>query len=675
MNSDFKRARWWFAAAVPALVLTLHSLALVPLGSRTITLSDIRPFEGAAYLATLAPQTYPLPPEPALELREDGVLNPFPSMPGWGSVVAPGAGRYRVAGTTLYFSASDNSDPRTNGRTYTVTQPVPIPRRLLLVLWAIGLVGFFVGLVIVRRPVARFVAAPPFWILAGLLLALVAANRLWLFTDYPLVAVHPDSGGYYAISEQIGSGVWPNFGNRPPVYPLFLKAVFSTVDRLWALALAQTLLSFSGALLLAYGAYCWRAALGLPAVLLMALFLFGFTTLEHDTAMLSESVYANCLMLAFGGLLMGLRDRRPGWLAWASTAMALAILTRPAGMFLVVTFVIVAAWLAWRRFPRWCLVAFALPLPIILLSMSYYNLKVVRAFAPTTWGEANLAVATFVYWEQDPAYPPEINADVVRIQQIISGRLELTGKNRDVLDQSWHPDRLGAIYVESFNAAALDIAQMMGGHYETTGRFWIRRIAFDSIAKHPKYYGKFVYAMLFNYFRPAPDYDFRAYLMNRAWTHYVARTFAPEKGNLLMVRMAKEQADGVPPPRMIVTSFEPSETMDLQDRVLISPTWKWRVYELTHRARRFFFQRWIWTVSVFVGLLASVVVLWRSRLRHDAAFVVFIVTVSALGASLVVSLVEFSQPRYSYPMEWAYGLSAVLLPLLFLRPQVDRIDP
>lgn len=674
MTSDFRRSLWWFAAAVPGLVLTLHSLALLPLASRTITLQDIQPVAGAAYVASLAPQTYPSPSAVALELREDGVLNPMPSMPGPAPVVAPGAGRYHVAGPSLHFSASDNSDPRTNGRTYTVTQPVPIPRRLLLVLWAIGIIGVVVGTVIVRGPLVRFLAAPPFWMLAALLFALVTANRLWLFTDFPVVAVHPDSGGYYAISEQIGTGVWPNFGNRPPVYPLFLKAVFSVVDRLWALALAQSLLSFACALMLAYGAYCWRAALGLPAVLLMALFLFGFTTMEHDTAMLSESLYASCLMFAFGSLLIGLRVRKAGWLAWTSTAMALAILTRPAGMFLVVTFGMIVAWLAWRRFPRACLVAFVLPLPIILLSMSYYNLKVVRAFAPTTWGEANLAVATFVYWEPDPAYPPEINADITRIQRIIDGRFELTGKNRNVLDQSWHPDRLGGIYVESFNAAALDIAQMMGGHYETTGRFWIRRIAFDSIAKHPMYYGKFVYAMLFNYFRPAPDFDFRAYLMNRAWTHYVARTFAPEKGNLIMVRMAKEQADGVPPPGIIVTSFDPNETMDLQDRVLISATWKWRVYEMTHRARRFFFQRWIWTLSVFVGLGASVFVLWRSRLRHDAAFAVFIITISAVGASLVVSLVEFSQPRYSYPMEWAYGMSAVLLPLLFARPQPERID-
>jgi hypothetical protein len=655
------------AAALPALLFTLHALGLAPIAWRTTALEGFQPGTGHAYIAPLPSLGYPTPPDPTAIVKENGVALPFPSMPGWGSVGERGQGRYHLSGGQIYLSTPDNSDPRSNGRRYTIEYPWPIPRRLMQVLWLVALAGLAIGLVRARAPIVGYLRRPPFWTLALALGVMVVANRLWVFTDYPIVAVHPDSGGYFAIAEQIGSGVLPNFGNRPPMYPLFLKAVFTVQDRLLALAFAQSLLSFAGALTLVYGATRWSPALGVPATVMLGLYLFGFQSMEHDTAMLSESLYASFLMFAFGALIAGLRQARPLWLAVASASMGFAILTRPAGMFLLVTFAIVAAWLLWRRFPRVALAAFAIPLPLLMLSMSYYNLRVVRAFAPTTWGEANLAVATFLYWEPDPSYPPEINADVERIRTIIQGRYDATGKDRTVLDRSWHPNRLGAIYVESFNAAALDIAQMMGGHYETTGRYWIRRIAFDSIAKHPLYYGKFVYAMLFNYFRPAPDYDFRLYLQNRAWVHYVARTFAPEKGNGIMTRMAKELAAGIPRPPLVVASFDTNDVMDLQDRVLLPATWKWRLYHLTHRARQFFFERWIWTMAVFAGLLASTYLLMRSRVRHDGAFVLFIVTVSALGASLVVSLVEFSQPRYSYPMEWAYGMSAVLLPLLASR--------
>lgn len=289
-------------------------------------------------------------------------------------------------------------------------------------------------------------------------------------------------------------------------------------------------------------------------------------------------------------------------------------------------------------------------------------------FAPTTWGEANLAVATFLYWETDPLYPAAINTDIERIRENIAERHAVTKQDATLLDRSWDPGELSPIFVNSFNGPALDIAMTMGGgRYKTADREWIRRIAFDSIRKHPVYYAKFVVSMLYLYFKPAPDDDFRVYLQNRAWLFYVARHYSPEKGKAFMVRLGKEFAREPPPPTLIITESDPNVPMNLSERILIPPTVGWRVYYLTHLARHAFFEFWAWPICMFVGLIASLIVLARTRFRHDGAFVLFIITISAVGASLVVSLVEYSQPRYSYPMEWVYGMSAVLLPLLLMR--------
>ena len=43
-----------------------------------------------------------------------------------------GAGRFSAVGETLVFSATDNSDPRSNGRRYSVVRPTPIRRRVRL---------------------------------------------------------------------------------------------------------------------------------------------------------------------------------------------------------------------------------------------------------------------------------------------------------------------------------------------------------------------------------------------------------------------------------------------------------------------------------------------------------------------------------------------------------------
>jgi hypothetical protein len=595
-------------------------------------------------------------------------------MPGWGTVATNGQGRFHLNGDMLFFSATDNSDPRTNGRTYTVRRPTPLPKRLVQAAWLVALLSTMVVAFRHRAALRAALAHPPFAAPALLLFCLLVANRAWFFVDFPVIAIHPDSGGYFAVAEQMGTGTLPNFGNRPPVYPIFLRIVFEIVDQGIAIAYAQTLLSFLGCLSLLYGVYLWSPALSVPAALGLSLYLFGFTTMEHDTAMLSESVYASNLMFAFGGLLAALRTGKARWFAWSSTAMALAILTRPAGMFLVVSYAIVMAWLLWRRFGWRPIVAFALPLPLLLISMSVYNLRVVKAFAPTTWGEANLAVATFVYWETDPSYPSEINDDIRRIQAIIQGRLDLTKKDRTVLDRSWDPLETSPIYLESFNAAALDIAQMMGGrNYETAGRQWIRRIAFDSIRKHPDYYAKFVYAMLYLYFKPAPDYDFRVYLQNRAFMFYVQHHFSAKRGIEFMVRLGKEYADGAPPPKLVVTNRDLAAPVDLGERVIITPTWGWRIYEITHKLRFRLFEYWAWSWAVLIGLIAAIVSIVRTRFRDDAAFALFMVAVSSVGASLVVSLVEYSQPRYSYPMEWAYVVCAMMTAIVvFVRPAPTR---
>jgi len=40
-----------------------------------------------------------------------------------GDIAKQGSGRYSHWGNSLVFSASDNSDPNTNGRSYWVVQP------------------------------------------------------------------------------------------------------------------------------------------------------------------------------------------------------------------------------------------------------------------------------------------------------------------------------------------------------------------------------------------------------------------------------------------------------------------------------------------------------------------------------------------------------------------------
>ena len=476
----------WALSVLPPLLLTLHAIGIMPLQWQTVALADFRPHQGFAYIAPLKTANDPPLPFRGGVVYENGKTVAFPNAAGWDVVATQGGGRFHLSDGTIFLSATDNSNPRVNGRSYSLVRPYPTSHRVLQASWALAALGTLAVLMLRWRAVGRFLANPPFLLIALCLLGLLAANRAWLFVDYPLVAIHPDSRSYYSPGRTAQHGELPNFGIRPPVYPLFLWGVFSLVDRALFLAFCQTVLTFVASLLLVYGAYRWKPVLAWPTLIVIALFLFGFTTIEHDTAMLSESVYTSCLMLSFAGLIIGLRDWQWGWLALSSAAMALAILTRPAGMFLIVTYALITAWLLWKRVSWRPLLAFAIPFPLLMVTMSVYNQLHVDVFAPTTWGEANLAVATFLYWETDPGYPPEVNRDIERIRQIIDDRHRETKQDPNLLDRSWDPNQLSPIFVNSFSAPALYIAMNIGGGgYESSGRQWIRRIGFDQYGSIP----------------------------------------------------------------------------------------------------------------------------------------------------------------------------------------------
>jgi len=54
-----------------------------------------------------------------------------------------GAGRYSLWGGSLYFSSSDNSDPRTNGRKYEIYWPMPVTP---IIIWMIYILAIFMTL-------------------------------------------------------------------------------------------------------------------------------------------------------------------------------------------------------------------------------------------------------------------------------------------------------------------------------------------------------------------------------------------------------------------------------------------------------------------------------------------------------------------------------------------------
>lgn len=649
----------WLLALTPILVLGLHATAILPVAWSERPVDGFQPIAGFSFATPL--QTKWMSREwvgnsPA-QVLEDGRPLACANPPA-NDTSEVGLGRYQLDGGWLFVAPSDNSDPRTNGRRYSLRWPTK-PSKVLLAIGLLWSGGFGVfALWSSRRALANLLDAPPLWVSLLLVLVPLAAHRWWFFADVPLPAVHPDSGSYYALTRLMMSGEWPHFEIRPPGYPLFLRVVLGTTHSLLGLMIVQTLMSAASACILVYAVHRLRRPLAPWVALCLAGFVTGLWPIEHDTAVLSESLYVNCIVLGAGFLILALATSRAACFAASSAALGLAILTRPAGLFLAVPFVFSIAFLLWNSRPRPQVLAFCLPLPLLVLLVSSYNYATSGVFNVTAWGEANLAVATFTMWDVNPSYPPEINVKVAEVRRLVQERL--TGDERAALTGSWNPDLLAPVFLKGFWQPALNAASNISADYLESRR-WIRRIAIDSIRSNPSTYAKFVWTMSYVYYINNVRYRaaFSDFVTYRVQNLFVAPASAqdPIRAELLGTYLRQQ----LPP-----TVSLGGACAGTPQTVMIGQTTARRVHSLTQKLRDDVFARAVWVYAFFLVLLMALVRLAASGGRHLGAFVVSVLGISAMAAGLLVCLVEYGGQRYSYPTEFIYYVTVALAPLLWI---------
>ena len=646
----------------PLVLLLLHGLAIVPMAWSERELRHLEPGAGRQYVESLGTtwmSRHQVGESPAVVL-EDGVPLPCANMPPE-AIAEFGAGRYMLADSNVYLSAPDNADPRTNGRRYLLRWPTP-PSLLgsITAAYLLATIAAVAGLVMLawswRERLVATIAHPPFALSAAMFVVPFVLHRAWFLFDVPLPGLQNDTSSYYAPALDLLSGRWPHLEVRPPGYPMFLASIFAAGGGLVGVTVAQTLLTAAACLVLIFGVHRLRPAASPWAAIAMAAWATGFWPLQHDTSILSESVYASTIIFAIGFLIWSLAGGGAAIFALASIAIALAIATRPAGLFLLVLFVLIAVYLRHTRRTRAEIMAFVVPFPALMLALALYNWSVSGVFTITAWGEANLSVSTFTFWEPSPDYPPEINE---RIAAIVA-KIGITEAENRARAETWSPSRLTPIFLKGYNGEALDLALGIAGGYGNA-RPWLRRISSDAIRKHPNLYVKFVSSMAYMY-----------YLDNIRWRADFV-DYVNARAMMLLTREGLAEQDRAPLRHdLIARHFNPSAPvrMAAADQcstggagAVIPTAWR-RLYRATQRTRDQIFSR-----TLFAGLAAMAFVLaaWqfaRSGGRHDVAFVTLILGLGVIGSGLVVCLVEYAGHRYSYPTEGLVYLAVALAPWL-----------
>jgi hypothetical protein len=343
---------------------------------------------GVAYTLTLPQPRSPLyrivgdlpshPRQSDLQLTEDGrALGHAHAQ--HGDIRKLGGGRYSHWNAILLFSASDGSDPRSNGRRYSATVQAQLRPAWQAAGWAgLALAAGCAVLIAVRRPDSRIGTAVGLagrWIRAGVRPSAVAAMPTSLLLIAAAVAgvvavllgwhtgpgttsaselarYFPisDASGYHGCATALAAkGTMAGFDNDWCVRRVLYVGFLATLLPLSAWSSQGALIAQGALVALAIGllAVQVRAIAGTLAAAVVALLLAAFAWEFVFGLFMTEALGFPLALAAFALLLGGDRDRR--WRLAGAVLLSAALTTRAGAMFLLPALLL---WLVWVEWPQ-----------------------------------------------------------------------------------------------------------------------------------------------------------------------------------------------------------------------------------------------------------------------------------------------------------------------------------
>jgi len=395
------------------LIACVASLALRQVGTRyefDLLPKSMAYHEGAAFRAHAAGQVswpWRRAPDTISDLRrsrlilfEDGRPLGPPHQP-HGQISSLGDGRYSHWNNFILFSASDNSDPRTNGRHYhaidyaTLSASVGALPWLLLCIWAV---------VDLRRSRLIRKLSATYQLLErrigrlGIFLILTApivitANTV-IIRHWPLPAViTPDTALYVDFNEVRTIG-----------YPVFLKTVIALFGDLRLLVAIQLNLLLGSILMLGWAVGRVVASLlcGIVLVLVLAL---NPALLNWTEQLMSEGLFIPVLLAHASLVLLLLKQPSRATAALAGITLVAAILVRPAAYSLLLNLPLLV--LLVRREQITILAWTVIPATALYLAASGAHRAVLGTWQSQSFGGYNLLgnVALLIHGDV-PGAPP-----------------------------------------------------------------------------------------------------------------------------------------------------------------------------------------------------------------------------------------------------------------------------
>lgn len=658
-----KRARFFIIAAVALWILSiaivLHNQEIIVAAWQSKPVTNFSHVANYTYEAFLDKNDLS-PPSSAMLFEDSTALGPGNSNAP--SISCLGRGRYQFRYDRLHFSTSDNTDPMRNGRYYTIKWPYPIPPPLR---WLIFGLTIAVTAISVRgldylRGCLRQRGAVILSISFGIVIVSFLITRLPYLIYYPVVSIHPDTVGYFEIVSQMDKGQMPSLYLRPPGYPLFMKLVFLISNKLFSLVIAQAAMSLLSSLVFVYAVFKAYRRLAISAALALAAFISSHVYLEAEISILSESIYVSVLVLAFGFLIMALRLRKSLYFILFSAAAAYSIYIRPAGMFFIPIVVVIVIYAVVNHYKRRHALAIAVPFGCLLVTLASYNLLTFHTFSLSNYGELTTLVGMSTFLEEDGSYSKELNEAIRKI------RARSTPVDRDILETSWSPEKFDRAMFNAYNAGGDGgiigpISEAAGNPPQKRLLSVCRGLYLDIARKNPyKFFRKTFIIFLAYHQNTSKEHEFYSTVNTLYNDMYVQKNTLCNTHDDSVKAICKEYSNPQP---LAYFSVQDSGCGGIVNYI---PTFIQQIhYKIFSKLHKFLFRSLFWPILNLIIFIMSAFYLVRFRLRYTGAFILFIMSSSALLSALIVGLSTFPNVRYTYTTEFIYYAVAALAPILW----------
>ncbi len=506
-------------------------------------------------------------------------------------------------------------------------------------------------------------------------------SRFPFFAFTPIAEVTTeDSVEYYGMILDFISGKNKiDFGYISPGYPFFLFIIGLLKNTTIAVILAQSIIALLAGIFLIYSIYsCYESYAYLIAFTLCGYF-SSELNIDVDSLILPDSIYTSLLIFYCSCLILALEKNKVIYWIFLSLISAELILIRSSALFIFPVMFCIIFFIVYNKYKRNNVLAFIVPLSIIMVIYSAYNYYSINSFTivtnkrgyhiqtistPITENEQKMVSEFILFLPKDNLLKTAKDSwDFVAVQNSycrIRWGTELYFDSLDNLilqhkfDEKIHVDSIVDYKSASYITYKQKLKEKIGyTKYELNLGANLAKFTLVNFAAY------------FNSFRRT-DYDFYGY--KYGWRYYFYLINQTQQKPFIYYPMVSPEEGVLIRDSLRLIAFKELINSDLKSETDFqnlkterNSTFAYKLYDSFNRnIRDVLFNNCFWIFTFIIGFIYSIVKNIQFSFNNSTFFLLFILSSLHISSALLFST-RVVLPRYSFTTEFIYYLSLVFL--------------